>query len=305
MKEFCDRVLVPCLIEVCSVPEDQARPVGADVLARAEAFARLDEQYADVLIVAFAEETFSHEPRDAPPTLKATATFVIRNSALETYHASGQVADATVRFLTTKGAGPLSHLIAARRQSPPVEGPSRYRGLDSRYPRAWAALSKLLDIFAEGGRGGYRPPTAPLPALPNIGEVVSTRTVGKEGAPIEVAVMDAMEPGLDQRMYDLMRSIDAGELRRLMVSALSRLSRNIEKQLRIVEFVLSRHADILTTNCLLRDGEVWLRRGALVKPSSNDPMANLVTLKGLSGTHRKAVEALAAQFKSARDSGTP
>src|SRR5439155_21001577 len=152
MKEFCD-LLTSVIIEACDVPRNDAQQIGADVLIRAESFASLRKDYADVLVVPFAEETFDHDPPDAPLLLKSAATFVIRNSALERYDASGQVADEVVRFLTTMGAGPLSHLIAARRRMSLVGAPSLFRGLDRRYPRAWASLAKVLETLAAGGPG--------------------------------------------------------------------------------------------------------------------------------------------------------
>lgn len=305
MKKFCSDLLVPCLVDVCEVPPEEARSIGTDILARAEAYSALDKNYADVLVVPFAEETFGHDPVDAPPTLKAATIFVVRNSALEKYHANGQIAETTVRFLTTQGAGPLSHLIAARRRWPLVDAPSLFADLDTRYPRAWAAFSTLVHVLTRGGRGSYRTPSTSAPQLPDGAEIVSTRTVERAGVPGPVAVMDAMEPGLDQMMFDLMLQVQAGTRKRVFLSALSRVSRNVEKQFRIVEFMLGHGCEILTTNYFLRDGEVWVRRGQLVKPDSDNPTPALIVLKGLSGAHRKAVEETGTQFgvRSAVDAG--
>jgi hypothetical protein len=81
----------------------------------------------------------------------------------------------------------------------------------------------------------------------------------------------------------------------LCTSALSRYSCNSEKLHRILEFLLAHRATILTTNYLIRPTDVWVRRGALVKPDSSRPFAGALDTRGLAGPHRKVAESVAAQ----------
>jgi len=74
----------------------------------------------------------------------------------------------------------------------------------------------------------------------------------------------------------------------------SRLSRNSRKLLRVLEFLLAHRAKILTTNYLLTSKEVWVRRRYPVRPDSGHPIAGLHDQTGLSGAHRKTVEAYLA-----------
>ena len=76
----------------------------------------------------------------------------------------------------------------------------------------------------------------------------------------------------------------------LWLSALSRISWNLDKLLQALEFLIPHNATVLTTNYMIRSSEVWVRRDAFVKPISNDPAACLSDSTGLSGAHKKAYE---------------
>jgi len=92
------REMLPSLLEeVCDVSSRDALSIGEDILARAEDFAALDQRTRDVLIAPFVEEVIDHEPAGDEPDLKAAVTVVVRNSALETVHASGLVNEGGIR----------------------------------------------------------------------------------------------------------------------------------------------------------------------------------------------------------------
>ena len=82
----------------------------------------------------------------------------------------------------------------------------------------------------------------------------------------------------------------------IALSGLSRISRNSRRLLRVVEFFLARRATIMTTNYLLTCKEVSVRRRDLVKPDSWRPMDGFQNTSGLTGSHRKTVEAHAHQL---------
>ncbi len=71
--------------------------------------------------------------------------------------------------------------------------------------------------------------------------------------------------------------------------SLSRISRNSDKLLRTLEFLLAHNVRVVTTNLMLADGEVWVRRGDLVKPIPARPFDGFRIMRGLSGAHRKLV----------------
>lgn len=175
MTTFCHNLVPRILHEACNVDRAQADAIAQDILERAEAFAALDQTAQRVIASPFIEEVSSYQPLNASAELKAAVTVVVRNSQLEAAHANdGPLNAGGIEALTTQAAGPLSHLLTARRRhSEPLSHPSPFADLASTYPRAWAALSALAKAFDAGGRVGYSAPTAPVPSLPDADEVVA------------------------------------------------------------------------------------------------------------------------------------
>jgi len=288
MRRYCVEVLPKLLHEGCGVDGDLAAAIGADVLARAEAVAALPVAYQHTLAAPFVEEAFDHKPDDAPVMYKALVTAVVRNSRLEDAHAAGPVDTGGITVITEMALAPLSHLFAFRRRHR-LDPPPRHDelcDLDSRYPRAWSCLTALTEVLDTGGRAGYRAPDAPVPGVPDPTEAVRARAHGATGL---LAVLNARDERIDERILAAMTASARGELSTMVVSALSRLSRKTDTLLRIVEFFLARGTAVLTTNYLLRPADVWVRRGRFVKPDSADPWPGLLTLDGLTGSHRATV----------------
>jgi hypothetical protein len=114
-------------------------------------------------------------------------------------------------------------------------------------------------------------------------------------------VLNAIDPRFDRRLVEMLEAA-AFDGVVLVLSALSRISRNLDKLFRALEFLIAHHATALTTNYLIRNG-VWVRRGRFVKPVSNDPAACLRDSTGLSGAHKKAYEQVARQAAQSRSIG--
>jgi len=310
MARFCREILPEMLTGACGVAVPDARPAAEDVLCRAEAAARLDRDSCEILAAPFFEESFSHEPDGASAWMKAITTLVIRNSQLEELHASGPVNAGGVTAITTSGLGPLSHLITARRRCPLPAGPADdpFAGLAAAYPRAWSCFAALRTaLVSGGGRVGYRPPRAPLPALPEESEVVDAPKAEHVELPSDAftaVVLSGIDPRFDQNALQLLRAADSGELV-IALSGLSRISRNSRKLLRVVEFLLARRATVLTTNYLLTCKEVSVRRRELVKPDSVRPMDGFQDTSGLAGSHRKTVDAYVRQVSQPAEQPPP
>ena len=56
------------------------------------------------------------------------------------------------------------------------------------------------------------------------------------------------------------------------VASLSRISRNLGKLLRTMEYLLAHEVPVLTSNYLLRARDVWVRRGKLVAVDRDNPL---------------------------------
>lgn len=295
MDHYCSEVLPGVLHDVCELDPEGANAIALDVHARAEAFAALQRRTQEVLMAPFIEEVFAYEPMDAPVHLKGAVAVIVRNSQLEDAHAEGYVTAGGIEAITSTALAPLSHLLAARRREPRRDIDSApFHGLDEAYPRAWASLEALTDAYASGGRVSYRPPKAPLPALPAADEQLPTESASSD-ADGPFFVQSAIEAKFDQRLISQMRAAQQAPLV-LFLPTLSRISRSHTKLLRAIEFFLAYGSTIVTTNYMLRTEDAWVRRGTLVQPdNSGEHTRGLHKLNGLSGVHGKIVRQLAAQ----------
>jgi hypothetical protein len=300
MTRYCQEVVPAMLTKGCGVDATLAAAIGEDVLSRARSFAALGDPVRDVLMTPFIEEVFDHEPPEATLEVKAAVTVVVRNSLLEEAHSNGPLEAGGIQAITTAATAPLSHLLAAgRRGHVPVDGENLFAGVPQAYPRAWACLTALADTIGSGGRGTYRAPEAPTPSLPKPDDRIDAPASASDD---RISVLNAIDSRFDRQLADMLHAA-AFEGVLLWLSALSRISRNLDKLLRALEFLIAHHATVLTTNYMIRNGDVWVRRGRLVKPVSNDPAACLRDFSGLSGAHRKAYEQVAKQVAPSRSMG--
>ncbi|MTD59092.1 hypothetical protein [Amycolatopsis pithecellobii] len=278
---------------------DAAQPaaIGEDMLARALSFAALGDPDRDVLMSPFVEEVFDHEPPESTLEVKAAVAVVVRNSLLEEAHTNGPLNTGGIQAITTAATAPLSHLLAAGRRGlvQPVDE-NLFASLPDMYPRAWACLAALADAIGSGGRIAYRTPDGPAPTLPEPSELVDAPTAANND---RVSVLSGIDDRFDRRLVEM---LDAAAFQGvvLWLSALSRISRNLDKLLRALEFLIAHSASVLTTNYMIRSNDVWARRGAFVKPVSNDPAVCLSSRTGLSGAHKKAYEQIAKQVVQSR-----
>lgn len=286
---FC-RALVPgFLTEECQVDADVAARVGADILARAEAYAALDAQAQDVLAAPFAEEVAGYEPAGAPWSLKGAVSVIVRSSLLEDTHTHGGIEAASIKYLTTAAAAPLAHFLTSPRQHPAPAAGGPFAGLAGAYPRAWACLGAVAHACsADGGRWPYRAAAAPVPGLPDV-----TVEAPPAQSLADAVVLSGIDPRFDQEFTERMRrwaEADGGTV--VLLASLSRISRHLGKLLRAVEYLLAHNAPILTANYLLRPHEVWVRRGPLALIDPRDPLPALRDSHGLSGAHRATAAAV-------------
>ena len=87
-----------------------------------------------------------------------------------------------------------------------------------------------------------------------------------------------------------------------LTASLSRISRNLGKLLRAMEYLLAHDVPILTANYLLRPHEVWVRRGELAPVDHKDPLAAWRVSRGLSGAHRATVAQAVKQLEAKEQS---
>ena len=282
------------LVEECGLSKTQAKEIGEDILARANYLAALNVWQHRPLVAPFMEEVAGYDPRSAPWEHKAAVSVVVRSSLLEEAHVSGQVKADHLRALTTVAVQPVAGFIAATtniRFEPPGHNP--FADLYATYPRAWACLTALRAAIDQGGgRVGYQEPEAPVPLVPTASEHADAKPDSQhEGA----VIFSAIDPRFDQQLISMLTAAIQHQAP-IFVPTLSRFSRNLDKLLRVIELLLARGVTIVTTNYLLRPGEVWVRRHHIVQPDNHDPLDGLRNTTGLSGVHRNVVERIVASL---------
>jgi len=198
-------------------------------------------------------------------------------------------------------AAPLSRFLAARRRSPVTVKDNPFADLADGYPRAWSCLRAVtLAHDAGGDRWPYRAPVAPGPELP-IAEVDAPRTEDRENA----VVLSGIDARFDQLFVQRMSEAAGNGGTVWLTASLSRMSRNLGKLLRAMEYLLAHDVPILTANYLLRPREVWVRRGEFVPVDHGDLLAAWRISRGLSGAHRamaaEAVTQLGAKEQTMGD----
>jgi hypothetical protein len=287
MERFCSEIVPDMLTDVCDVDEELAAQIGQDILARARSYAALDDATRDVLISPFVEEVAGYKPTDSPLNLKGAVSVVVRSSLLEEAHSHGPVEAGGITGITTMAAAPLSHFLAARRRSPVMVNDNLFTDLANVYPRAWSCLNAVVLAYrVGGGRWPYRVSTAPISELP-LAEVDAPRAEDLEDA----IILSGIDIRFDQFFVQRMREAAENDDTVWITASLSRMSRNLSKLLRAMEYLLAHNVPILTANYLLRPREVWVRRGEFVPADHRDLLAAWRVPRGLSGTHR----AMAAQ----------
>lgn len=159
------------------------------------------------------------------------------------------------------------------------------------------ALSRMANVPADSGCYGYLPEKYPLAweALRQLGNkedaVISYEAMkqpkdplylGSESSPMRQAetgigarvVLDGYSKMIDPDLRQYMRDIRNGETDSMYFDSFKMLSRNIEKLLYVMNYVLASDSIFFTANYFITNGYIE-RRSVCVKPaeSKSDPLA--------------------------------
>ncbi|MFI7296895.1 recombinase family protein [Streptomyces sp. NPDC050121] len=296
VREFC-RGALPELLTGAGLSDGDVHSVTVDVIRRARMLNALPVDYFDVVVTPFIEEVSQHRPLSAPAWLWAAVVVAVRNSRLEEFHAlGGPLSDPDITAITQAATGPLAQLL--EETGTPVSN-NTLGGVDAKYPRAWACLTALSDLMAsDDTERTYTMPQAPVPSLPGSHEKTHAEQATRvKNLPAGQSVIaSAIDPRFDQALLAMMQQVKDGNVTVVPLSALSRLSRNSDKQLRVLEFLLAHGATVLTTNYLLNPHLVAVRTRPLVKPDSYNLRRTMKQLRGLGPTHTSVIKALRKQW---------
>lgn len=283
---FLDEV-VPQTLSEAGVEQAQVDRTVVDIADRARSYAACGRQARLALRTLAIEDVAQFHPEQAPVGVKADTAVVIRNSLLEDLHANGPVGSEHLFRLTYLGCGALNQWLTERANTADAHPPAGLFSPVLEHPRGWAALQAAGTAVQRGGRVGFRLPNAPVPPVP---QVTAAATVRQDGVHIRSALS-----GLDDTLVSMMRRTEAGELNVWFTVSLSRYSRDASTIALLLDFALSRGRDVLTTNLLIRPGEVFVRKQPLLTADVDRPLAGLRDVRGLAGLHAKYARTLAAQ----------
>ncbi len=144
---------------------------------------------------------------------------------------------------------------------------------------------------AAGGRIAFQPRR--FRSCPPA-EVDAPRAENRENA----VVLSGIDTRFDQLFVQRMSEAVEGDDAVWLTASLSRISRNLGKLLRAMEYLLAHDVPILTANYLLRPHEAWVRRGELAPVDHEDLLAAWRVSRGLSGTHRATVAEVVKQLEA-------
>jgi hypothetical protein len=105
-----------------------------------------------------------------------------------------------------------------------------------------------------------------------------------------MAVRSGLDP-LDDELLERLDEIADGTSRLGFCSSLSRYSRDSTLLNQVLDFILAHNATLLTTNFLIRPGEVFSRRPPFVAACSHDPFSalNFDRMPGLAAKYTRIV----------------
>jgi len=278
-EEYVEEML-PRLLSLATVPPHMWEDIARDMRARAWAFRELDPQARLIVAAPFLEDAAFHHPLNSSPWDRAFAEVVVRNSRLEDAHSSIQ--QEWKWWFTTTATQPLVGFLRASNASPRDEmREPAFTELQEKYPRAWHCMAAVAAVGEEGGRAEHNGSGGEV-LLPDVDEVVEA----PEGDARTGAVLfSAVDPRLDHAAYAAMQAVYEGRQGVLVLSSLSRISRNSAKLMRILEFYLAQGASVLTANTLLTPTEVFVRQGHWVRPAVRRPEAAFRKKQGLAPEH--------------------
>lgn len=283
--EYCRGLLAPRL-KTLGLNKERRAQVCADVRFRLQSLLAhwQDETFLRTLLT-LAEETALHwEPRDTRLTVRGLVVLAVRNSALEDLHiAPGRtrqvLSDHEMPVLTSEAIRHFDQL--GHEAASPVRGPDLFGTLPQRFPAAWRRLAHLA--VAENSLE-----LAPEPVC------TAARSVGPAPASTRGSnvVANGMDPGYDPQLRSLLEAVRQGQLTNFVTPSFSRLTRNPEKLLAVLEHLVRHGASLVTHNYLLGPDFV-ARRSFLMRPAHDvdEAQAQQQDLRGLVPRHAQVLAA--------------
>jgi hypothetical protein len=255
-----------------------------------------DKPFRKALLLIGSEEGSHYKPA-AADDIRNSVVVAIRNSEIESIQHSNAaeakqnqgIVDADIKKLTASAIEYFSKadLPKLARQMEPPET-DKYYALSKKYPISWLALSKLAEMKSQ--TADY-PGAAVLfkrgiDSLPVEKEKLLLRKTSNASSVNAAVIGDALAFSVDSQLLSMLKCC-AEEKQPFLVDSFKFLTRNIEKLLMIMEYLLSNNAQFVTSNFYIVNGHLE-RRAKPLKPgrSYDDAFRNWQQTAGLGARHK-------------------
>jgi len=262
-----------------------------------------DIAFRKTILLLGSEEGPFYEPAGRTD-VKCFVVAAIRNSPVETLQSENYQEAGLVDALSSKDVKMItSHAIRyfnpldfseLCRDAKHCDQPDLYRDVAAKYPVAWATLrtlsttsAKVVDYPAVPVISPYQFPQSLLPPA------LSTEANGSSEGKMAVSHYDGYTPAIDAVLLNQIQRISDGTSGLLYVDAFKVASRNFEKLLQIIEFMLTRGSAFSTANYFLENGHVERRIRPLRAAHTVSEMRQHFSLvSGLGSKHSAALKAM-------------
>jgi hypothetical protein len=302
IERYAQAILTPWLHSK-KLPALAIASMANDVRARLHsALSGWSEANRATLLMPAREEATFYEPRSASLDVRALVVLCIRDSKIEDWFSTGSglaepLHDAAVRELTAAAIAYFSKqpaaAFAALAVSPDLEFGNVFGRLPDKYPAAWRALEMLVSLSTSVRGIQFKPVVPRRPSLDwPASQGVDERLVSY------LVTLSGMAPFIDSGMAVVLQQLEQGHLSFFFSNNFKMITRNLDKLLSIIEFVLACGKPLVTLNYYLSNGLV-LQRDRLCRPAhtrreSENQLLDRRVLQGVEMQHQVAL-------RSARD----
>lgn len=261
-----------------------------------------DLSFRKTMLLLGSEEGPFYEPA-GKTDIKCFVVIAIRNSPLETiqsenYQEAGlttALSSDDVKAITGSAIryfNPLDFSLLAQKAKA-CDHPDLYRDIAAKYSVAWAALRSLGSTSAKVIDYPSVPVIAPYQFPQHLLPAAGSSTNGAQTGRMAVSCYDGYTPAIDAILLEQLQKIVNIPNGVLLVDAFKTASRNFEKLLQIIEYILTRGKAFVTSNYYLENGHVErrifpLRAGHTVK----EMQYHFTQTSGLGIKHSAALKAL-------------
>jgi hypothetical protein len=262
-----------------------------------------DSRFRQTALLCGVEEATFYNPRSAELDVRALVVVGVRNSLIEDLGASTPstpelklrspvLSDSNMPVITSEAIKYFSKInLTKEMEIKETSDTDDVFGLLSKaFPNAWLVLSHLANC--SGSEITYELPDAPPPDLPSHG------SSGDMAESVEVVVSSGIDSAIDPLLVTYLNQVTQNEGSVFFSDSFKGVTRNPQKLLRIIEFLINNKCIFMTHNYLIGH-DYAARRQPLLRPFhfSSELTAKLSNQLGLCDRHQESLDSIKAQLE--------